>query len=82
MGKVDGQRQYQAPSIPVEQSFLLIIEKQKGSTQDEIRQKGEVRIYFSDFEILTDLRELEALGLVRSVACQSMERWYSVLEVA
>jgi len=87
MGKVNSQRQYQkSPSITVEQQALLLIimeNGQKGRTREEIRQRAEEEgIYFSDFEILTDLRELEALGLVRSVACQSMERWYSVLEVA
>jgi len=41
---------------------------QKGSTKEEIRQRaGEEGIYFSDFEILADLRELEVLGLLRSV---------------
>ena len=87
MGKVNSQRQYQkSPSITVEQQALLLIimeNGQKGRTREEIRQRAEEEgIYFSDFEILTDLRELEALGLVRSVVCQSMERWYSMLEVA
>jgi len=69
MGKINGQRQYQAPSIPVEQSFLLIIEKQKGSTQDEPRQRTEAKIYFLDFRILQDFKELEAPG-VRSTVSQ------------
>jgi len=88
MGKVNSQRQYQMelPSITVEQQALLLIimeNGQKGRTREEIRQRAEEEgIYFSAFEIFTDLRELEALGVVRSVVCQSMERWYSMLEVA
>ena len=86
MGKVNSQRQYQESPITVEQQALLLIimeNGQRGSTQEEIRQRAEeVGIYFSDFEISTDLRKLEALGVVRSAVCQSTERWYSVLEVA
>ncbi|KYK36051.1 MAG: hypothetical protein AYK18_12430 [Theionarchaea archaeon DG-70] len=55
---------------------------QKGSTQEEIRPRAEkVGIYISDSRISENLRELEALGVVRSALCQSTERWYSVLEV-
>ncbi|MBU7012675.1 MAG: hypothetical protein HXS46_18490 [Theionarchaea archaeon] len=73
-------------SISVQdQALLLIIMEngQKSPTQEEIRQRTEEEgIYFSDFKISKDLRELEAIGLVRFVVYQSMERWYPVLEVA
>jgi len=86
MGKVNGQRLLRSPRITVEQMALLLIileNGQKGSTQEEIRQRAEeANIFFSDFKISENLRELEVLGVVRSMVCQSMERWYSVLEVA
>ncbi len=86
MIKVNGQGQSGLPRMTVGQIALLLIimeNGQKGSSKEEIRQKIEEKgIYFSDFKISAHLRRLEALGLVRSVVCQSTERWYSVLEVA
>ncbi|KYK36389.1 MAG: hypothetical protein HXS46_13025 [Theionarchaea archaeon] len=87
MVKVNGWGQFLGlPSITVEQqAFLLIIMKngQKGSTQEEIQQRAEEEgIYFSGAEILRQLRELEDSGLVRFSVYKSMERWYTVLEVA
>ena len=87
MGKVNSQRQYQkSPSITVEQFVLLLIimeNGQKGRTREEIRQRAEEEgIYFSDFKVSMHLRRLEVLGVLRSVVCQSTERWYSMLEVA
>ncbi|MBU7012180.1 MAG: hypothetical protein HXS46_15955 [Theionarchaea archaeon] len=86
MVKVNSWGQLGLPRITVEQQALLLIilEKgQKGSTQEEIQERAEKEgIHFSDSEILTHLRELKAIGLVRSAVFQSVERWYSVLEVA
>jgi len=85
MGKVNSQI-LGLPRITVEQFALLLIileNGQKGSAKEEIRQKAEEKgIYFSDSKISENLRELEVLGVVRSMVCQSTERWYSVLEVA
>jgi len=81
MGKVNGQRQYQAPDIPVEQALLLIIEKQKGSTQDKLRQKGEVKTDFSYSRISQNFKELKAPE-VRSTVCQQQNGGWRVGETA
>jgi len=81
-----GQRKPGVPGITLEQQALLLIvleNGQKGSTHEEIRQRAEEEgIYFSNSEILTNLKGLEAMNLVRSGVSQSTERWYPVLEVA
>lgn len=82
-----GQRKLGFPSIiTLEQKALLLIileNGQKGSTQEEIREKAEREgIYFSDSEILTNLKGLKAMNLVRSGVSESIEKWYPVLEVA
>jgi len=81
-----GQRKPGVPGITLEQKALLLIileNGQKGSTQEEIREKAEREgIYFSDSEILTNLKGLKAMNLVRSGVSESIEKWYPVLEVA
>jgi len=81
-----GQRKPGVPGITLEQQALLLIvleNGQKGSTHEEIRQRAEEEgIYFSNSEILTNLKGLEAMNLVRSGVSQSIEKWYPVLEVA
>ena len=80
-----GQRKLGFPSITLEQALLLIILEsgQKGLTHEEIRQRAEEEgIYFSDLKILTNLKGLEIINLVRPISLKSTIRWYPILEVA